>query len=131
MDLTVKTGRELLRRVRDISGCNVFLCMQCGVCSSACTGRKFMDLLPRQVMRMVQMGDVAVLDCRSAWVCSTCLICTARCPRGIDIAGVMEALRAINQRCGKEVLVAGDIRRELLAQVPLMAITSGYRKLSY
>jgi len=29
----------------------------------------------------------------SMWICLSCLTCSARCPREIDIAGVMEALR--------------------------------------
>ncbi|RKO67097.1 4Fe-4S dicluster domain-containing protein [Desulfofundulus salinus] len=130
MVLSSKISRELVERIKEISGQNPNLCMQCGTCSAGCTGREFMDFLPRQVMRMIQLGNAKALNFKSIWICSTCLICTARCPRGIDIARLMEALRVINLRQGREVLVAEKIPLELLTQVPQMALTSGFRKLS-
>jgi heterodisulfide reductase subunit C len=89
-----------------------------------------MDLLPRQVVRMVQLGRREVLTCRAVWVCSSCLACTARCPRGIDIARLMEALRAINLRQGREVLAPEKVPAALLTEVPQMALTCALRKLS-
>ncbi|AEG15084.1 4Fe-4S dicluster domain-containing protein [Desulfofundulus sp. TPOSR] len=130
MDLSSKISRDLIERIKEISGQNANLCMQCGTCSASCTGREVMDFPPRQVMRMIQLGNTKALNLKSIWVCSTCLICTARCPRGIDIARLMEALRVINLRQGREVLVAEKIPLELLTEVPQMALTSGFRKLS-
>lgn len=130
MDLSSKISRDLIERIKEISGQNANLCMQCGTCSASCTGREVMDFSPRQVMRMIQLGNTYALNLKSIWVCSTCLICTARCPRGIDIARLMEALRVINLRQGREVLVAEKIPLELLTEVPQMALTSGFRKLS-
>lgn len=124
------TGIEVTLKVREISEQNPFLCMQCGLCSAGCTGRGTMDILPRQVMRMLQYGGGKLLDDRSFWICTTCLTCTARCPRGIDIARVMEALRAINQRRGVSVLAPEDLAAEVLADIPQMALTSAFRKLS-
>lgn len=124
------TGVEVTGKVREISAQNPFLCMQCGLCSASCTGKGTMDILPRQVMRLLQFGHEQVLDNRSIWVCTTCLTCTARCPRGIDVARVMEALRAINQRRGGGVLVPEDLGAEVLNEVPQMALTSAFRKLS-
>lgn len=124
------TGDEMTWKVREISDQNPFLCMQCGLCSASCTGRGVMDLLPRQVMRLIQLGNDKVLENRSIWMCTTCLTCTARCPRGIDIARVVEALRAINLRKGKDILAPEDISVELLAEIPQVALTSGFRKLS-
>ncbi|MGB9803265.1 4Fe-4S dicluster domain-containing protein [Desulfofundulus sp.] len=130
MDLSSKISRDLIERIKEISGQNPNLCMQCGTCSASCTGREIMDFPPRQVMRMIQLGNPNVVNLKSIWVCSTCLICTARCPRGIDIARLMEALRLINLRQGREVLIAEKIPLELLTEVPQMALTSGFRKLS-
>lgn len=129
-DLASKMSNELSWRIQEISGQNPNLCMQCGTCSASCTGIDLMDLLPRQVMRMIQLGNARALECRSIWICSTCLLCSARCPRGIDIARLMEALRAINLRQGTEVLTPEKIPADLLKEVPQMALTSGFRKLS-
>ncbi|MEW5898350.1 MAG: 4Fe-4S dicluster domain-containing protein [Bacillota bacterium] len=129
-DLSLAISKEVAGRIREISGQNPNLCMQCGTCSASCTGIGKMDFLPRQVLRKLQLGDPGVLQCRSIWVCTACLTCTARCPRGIDIARLMEALRAINLRKGNEVLVLEKIPPELIKEVPQMALTSGFRKLS-
>ncbi len=126
----VVTGAEMTREVKAISGQNPYLCMQCGLCSASCTGVGFMDLLPRKVMRLVQLGDKKLLENRAIWLCSTCLTCTARCPRGLDVSRVMEALRVINLRKGTEVLAPEGIPEELLTEIPQMALTSGFRKLS-
>jgi len=50
-----------------------------------------------QVIRLVQMGqgDVA-LESESIWLCLGCETCTARCPREVDPAGVMDALRELS-----------------------------------
>lgn len=93
-----KKSADLAEKVSRISGYNPYLCMQCGVCSASCSGRRFMDYFPRQVLRMIQVGNAEVLNCKSLWTCCSCLICTARCPRGLDVARIMESLRAINQR---------------------------------
>ena len=129
-DLSLAISKEVAGRIREISGQNPNLCMQCGTCSASCTGIGKMDFLPRQVLRKLQLGDPGVLQCRSIWVCTACLTCTARCPRSIDIARLMEALRAINLRKGNEVLVLEKIPPELIKEVPQMALTSGFRKLS-
>lgn len=117
-------------KVKQISEQNPNLCMQCGTCSASCTGIGMMEELPRQLMRRLQLGKGDVLESPSIWMCSTCLTCTARCPRGIDIARVMEALRVINLREGNEVLVLEEIPLDLLTEIPQMALTSGFRKLS-
>lgn len=130
MYLRNKGSEELIGRVKEISGQDPYLCMQCGTCSGNCSGREFMDFLPRQVVRMVQLGDARALRCRSIWICSTCLLCTVRCPRGIDVARMMEALRVINLRRGREALPVAKIPAGLLGQVPQMALVGGLRKLS-
>ncbi|MEW6276004.1 MAG: 4Fe-4S dicluster domain-containing protein [Bacillota bacterium] len=129
-NLSFQMSKEISGRIREISGQNPYLCIQCGTCSASCTGIGKMDFLPRQVIRKIQLGDPGVLQCRSIWVCTACLTCTARCPRGIDIARLMEALRTINLRKGNEILVLEKISLDLIKEIPQMALTSGFRKLS-
>jgi len=53
-----------------------------------------MDLLSSQVMRLIHLdARDEVLDSEAIWACASCEACTARCPMGIDIAGVMDTLR--------------------------------------
>jgi heterodisulfide reductase subunit C len=53
-----------------------------------------MDLLSSQVMRLIHLGaERELLESSAIWLCASCGACTTRCPMGIDIAGVMDALR--------------------------------------
>jgi len=83
---------EVARR----SGENIAACYQCAKCTAGCPMAPDMDLTPSQVMRWVQLGlrDMA-LTASSIWLCTNCTTCTTRCPRDIDLARVMDALRAI------------------------------------
>jgi len=69
-------------------------CYQCGKCSAGCPIAFQMDYLPNQIIRMVQLGmEEQVLSSKTIWLCSSCLTCTSRCPREIDIAEIMDYLR--------------------------------------
>lgn len=69
------------------------LCYQCLKCSYGCPAVFAMDHPPHQVVRAVALGLEEVLGWFSPWVCTSCQICTTRCPNGIEISRVMEALR--------------------------------------
>jgi heterodisulfide reductase subunit C len=74
----------------------VLRCYQCRKCSSGCPVSFSMELLPHQVMRMIQLeADRELLTANTAWVCAGCQTCTTRCPNDIDIAGVMDELRQL------------------------------------
>jgi len=69
-------------------------CIQCGTCSASCPTAFAMDLSPRQVWRMVQLGlRDEVLKSRTFWLCTTCKACQVRCPRDIDLMDAMIALK--------------------------------------
>jgi heterodisulfide reductase subunit C len=53
-----------------------------------------MDLLSSQVMRLIHLGAAEeVLESKAIWLCASCEACSTRCPMGIDVAAVMDALR--------------------------------------
>ena len=53
-----------------------------------------MDVVPRKVIRMVQLGiDEKLENLKTCWVCASCHSCNVVCPRGVDLPRVMEALR--------------------------------------
>jgi heterodisulfide reductase subunit C len=57
-----------------------------------------MDVMPNQVMRMVQLGlEDEVLRSKTIWLCASCQTCTTRCPNDIDIAHLMDTLRQISR----------------------------------
>ncbi len=120
---------EFIRKVREISGENVGMCFQCGTCSGACPNTNEMDLIPRQLMRRAQLGmEEDVIQLKTPWICASCLSCTALCPRGIDIAKVMEAIRLLSLRENSDYVNPRELSEELIASLPQIALISSFRK---
>jgi len=117
-------------KVEELSGENLDLCFQCGACSSGCPMTDEMDLLPSKVIRYVQLGMEEVLESKTIWVCSTCFNCQVRCPRGIDIANVMEALRQLRLRKKYDHVSLDALKPEELRELPQIALISNLRKLT-
>jgi heterodisulfide reductase subunit C len=88
-----------------------------------------MDILPNQIIRLVQLGqEEAALGAETIWYCAACLSCSARCPKGIDLARVMEALRDVAMdKCGDHITIA-EIPLEDLADWPQQAFVGAFRK---
>ena len=121
---------DLAQRVEAISQQNVLECNQCGKCSAGCPVTSAMDMLPNQVIRLVQLGLDDALDAQAIWICASCFTCVTRCPKGVDLPRVMEALRQIHLRRGEELLSPDDISPRVLADMPPMALIAGFRKMS-
>lgn len=117
-----------VRDVESISEQHLLDCNQCGRCSAGCPLVDEMDYLPNQVIRLAQLGIEDVLDSRTPWVCAACLMCQARCPKGVDIPRIMEALRQIALRKGNPPLNVTQIDPALLAHAPQMAVVGALRK---
>jgi heterodisulfide reductase subunit C len=85
------------------NGATIAACMQCGTCSGGCTNIDLMDMSPRTLILMVQRGEwEKVLKSNALWMCSSCYICTSRCPRGVRPSDVIEAVKAMAIRQGIE-----------------------------
>jgi heterodisulfide reductase subunit C len=121
---------ELVQKVEELSGENMHACYQCGKCSAGCPFGKAMDLLPSQVIRLLQLGDEEVLECQTIWLCSSCFTCATRCPKGIDLSKIMEALRTILLRKGFDKVKIKQIDPEKIDEVPQQLLVCGFRKLT-
>jgi len=127
--LSIETVRgEFVRQVQDISGQALLACNQCGKCSSGCPVAFALDLLPNQIIRMTQLGLEDVLQAQTIWTCAACQTCVSRCPKGVDLPRVMEALRQIALERGLTPLYVAELRPELVADAPQMALIGGFRK---
>ena len=115
-------------KVMELAGDDIKICYQCGECSGGCPESAAMDLLPNQVMHKIQLGDESVLDTNTFWICSSCLVCSARCPKGIDIAKVMESLREISLRAKKRYVELEALTKEELEDLPQIALISSFKK---
>jgi heterodisulfide reductase subunit C2 len=73
---------------------DLFACYQCEKCSNGCPVTFAMDIMPHQLIRMVQLGlTEEVLQSKTIWVCSSCETCYTRCPNEIDIPKLMDDLK--------------------------------------
>lgn len=55
-----------------------------------------MDIDPARLMRLVQLGQKeTVLKSHAIWLCVSCYTCTTRCPHEVDLAKVMDTLKAM------------------------------------
>jgi heterodisulfide reductase subunit C len=89
-----------------------------------------MDKLPNQIIRLVQLGDEDALEGNTIWLCASCFTCATRCPKGVDLSKVMEALRTILQRKGFDKVKIMKIDPEKLGEIPQQLLVCGYKKLT-
>lgn len=121
---------ELAERVEEISTQSVYSCYQCGNCSAGCMFTDEMDALPHQVIALVQKGDKSVLETNTPWICASCFICSVRCPRGLDVAAIMESLREIKIR--ERGFSKVDVRKiKDIKTLPQIAITAAAQKFTW
>lgn len=74
-------------------------CIQCGTCSASCPSAPEMDITPRQMWRLAQLGfEEQVLHSKAIWLCSLCYICHVRCPRGIPLTETIVKLKQLALR---------------------------------
>jgi heterodisulfide reductase subunit C2 len=94
--------KALLSRIEKEAGTRINLCYQCGKCTAGCPAAFAMDYPPRQVIRLLQLGFTEeALNSNSIWICASCETCSSRCPRGVDIASLMDTMRREALKLGK------------------------------
>ena len=99
MTITISKSKatpSLLKSVRDISGVNLSVCYQCKKCTSGCPVSGMAKCPPSELMRRLHLDlGEELLHSDILWMCVSCETCSARCPMGIDVAAVMDALRKL------------------------------------
>ena len=92
---------NVARAVAADMGENVYKCYQCKRCTAGCPVAPLADLHPAQIIRAAQLGDIeAAVTSKFIWLCTGCVTCSTRCPQEIDVAAVMDELRAISWQEG-------------------------------
>ncbi len=115
-----------------MSGVNPLKCMRCGKCSGTCPSYDEMEYHPHQFVYMVETGDIdTLLKSDSIYKCLSCMACVDRCPRGVEPAKIVEALRlmAIREK-GANHMTSNDIPALVDEELPQQAIVSAMRKYS-
>ena len=119
---------ELIRE----SGVNPKKCMKCGKCSATCPAYDEMEYHPHQFVSMVESGNIEpLLNSESLYKCLSCFACIDRCPRGVEPAKLVEAVRleAIRKQ-GSNRMTANDVPELLNEDVPQQLLVSAFRKYS-
>ncbi len=125
--LKLKKG-ELAKEIEELSGENLFGCLQCGTCSAGCPYVEEMDLTPDEVIRYIILDRKEVLNSKTIWLCSSCFACAERCPRDINITKIMEALRQIILRKNIDKTKLTKITKEEKESIPQLAFVCLFRK---
>ena len=117
---------EILR----ISGVDVSKCMRCGKCSATCPAYDEMEYHPHQFVNMVESGDIRpLLESPSLYKCLSCFACIDRCPRGVQPAKVVEAVRLIaTRKQGQNHMTPNDIPAMIEEDTPQQLLVSAFRK---
>lgn len=98
-DIATPMGGSFAEEISKASGTDIRPCYQCRKCSAGCPVAWAMDLLPHQVIRLIQYGcRTEVLACRSIWLCASCHTCSVRCPNEVDFAAVVDSLRHLARK---------------------------------
>ena len=124
-------NKELLRdEIIRTSGINPRKCMKCGKCSGTCPAYNEMEYHPHQFVSMVESGDIEpLLNSESLYKCLSCFACVDRCPRGVEPAKMVEAVRlAVLRQKGGNRMNADDIPALVDEDLPQQAIVSAFRK---
>lgn len=93
------------------SGVNVLKCMRCGKCTATCPSYDEMEYHPHQFVYMVEKGEIEkLMQSPSIYKCLSCFACVERCPRGVEPAKLVEAVRLqVIRKQGMNHLKADDI----------------------
>ena len=113
-----------------ISGTDPKKCMKCGKCSGSCPAYDEMDFHPHQFVSMINNGNVApLMASESVYRSLTCFACAERCPRGVEPAKLIEAVRLLQIReKGKNRMNAEDVAALIDENIPQQALVSAFRK---
>ena len=115
-----------------MSGVNPLKCMRCGKCTATCPSFDEMEYHPHQFVYMVETGDLKALKSSdSIYKCLSCFACVDRCPRGVEPAKLVEAIRlSVIREKGANHLKADDLPALLDDEIPQQALVSAMRKYS-
>ncbi|MBL7191457.1 4Fe-4S dicluster domain-containing protein [bacterium] len=120
---------DFINKVEEISGQPFHKCMQCGTCSGSCPMIEKMVLTPRSVLQMTNFGmKEKVSEANTVWLCASCHTCLVRCPRGLDLPKIMEAIRLLTLRKNQNYIEPFEIEKERIAELPPIALVSCFRK---
>jgi len=124
--------KNLKEQILRSSGVNPLKCMRCGKCTATCPSYDEMEYHPHEFVYMVETGDIEALqNSESLYKCLSCYACVERCPRGVEPAKLVEAVRlSVIRQKGMNRLKPENIPEMLDDEIPQQALVSAFRKYS-
>ena len=126
-------NKEFLRdEVIRSSGVNPKKCMKCGKCSATCPAYDEMEYHPHQFVNMIESGDIEpLMESKGLYKCLSCFACIDRCPRNVQPAKLVEAIRLeVTKQQGKNHLKAETVSEIADDEIPQQLLVSAFRKYS-
>ena len=114
------------------AGVDVRKCMRCGKCTATCPAFDEMEYHPHQFVYMVEKGEIEKLAASpSIYKCLSCFACVDRCPRGVEPAKLVEAVRlSVIREQGKNHFSPDAIPAMLDEDMPQQLFVTALRKYS-
>ena len=121
---------QVKEEILNVSGVNPKKCMICGKCSGTCPNYDAMEYHPHQFVQMVENGEIEkLLSTKSIYACLSCFACLERCPRQVEPAKLVQAVRdVVERKRGPQHLQAEAVPSYLDGEIPQQAIVSAFRK---
>lgn len=127
LESEIQKYREL---ILETSGVNPKKCMVCGKCSGTCPNYDSMEYHPHQFVQMVENGEIEpLLKSKSIYTCLSCFACLERCPRQVEPAKLIDAVRTVVEReLGPLHLDPVQVPEKLDEETPQQLLMSAFRK---
>jgi len=123
--LNALDGGFKLRIAEKMGNRDFMHCLACGSCSASCPVRKLEEKYnPRRIIRMAILGmKEEVYRSEFVWMCSYHSTCLKRCPQGVNIGAVADAVARLAEEVKRreaktgEVIEAAELDREFKRRV--------------
>jgi heterodisulfide reductase subunit C len=97
-------------------------CFECGICTASCPVAELLPekYNPRILLHSLPHGDENLLKSAELWLCAWCYRCYRRCPQGLELPEIFQAVRrfAVEQGYLEGFAKALEVVRE---NIPLAA----------
>lgn len=128
--INIKPDISFKKELESISGSSLSTCMQCGTCSVVCNLSPDEKPFPRKEMVYAGWGmKSGLLGNPDVWLCHQCGDCSTHCPRGVNPADVLAAVRVVAYRKYARPLFMGRLVTEpkflpLAIMLPVIIISA-------
>jgi NADPH-dependent glutamate synthase beta subunit-like oxidoreductase len=97
-------------------------CFECGICTASCPVAELLpdNYNPRMLLHNLPHGDEKLLKSAELWLCAWCYRCYRRCPQGLELPEIFQAVRrfAVERGYMEGFVKALEVVRE---KIPLAA----------